>query len=63
MKTTLRFQSRLLIRRSYKPAHAQRRALNISFRFAPRFGVPVSEADRNEEPAATAPRIEIALSG
>ena len=63
MKTPIRFQSRLLIRRSYKPARAQWRALNISFRPTPRFVVPVSETDRNKEPAATAPRLEIALSG
>jgi hypothetical protein len=31
MKTPIRFQSRLLIRRSYKPGRATRRRLRIAF--------------------------------
>ncbi len=43
MKTPIRFQSRLLIRRSYKPGRFNRRALGITFRPTARFAVKVAE--------------------
>lgn len=39
LRTPLRFQSRLLIRRSYKPDRAQRRRLTVNFRPTLRFAV------------------------
>ena len=43
MKTPVRFQSRLLTRRSYKPARASRRSLGITFRPTQSIVVPVTE--------------------
>jgi hypothetical protein len=49
MKTPVRFQSRLLIRRSYKPGRRNRRALGVTFRPTSAFAVKVNEG---KEPAA-----------
>ena len=43
MKTPVRFQSRLLTRRSYKPARASRRTIGITFRPTQSVVVPVME--------------------
>ena len=63
LKTPVRYQSRLLIRRCYKPDRAQWRPLGVTFRPTQRFVVPVAGDDRKDEPAATTPRTEIARSG
>jgi hypothetical protein len=43
MKTPIRFESRLLLRRSYKPVRNRRRNLGVTFRPAPRFAARVAE--------------------
>ena len=55
MKTPIRFQSRLLIRRSYKPARTQRRALGITFRPARPFGLQVADRNSTGLPARARP--------
>jgi hypothetical protein len=52
MKTPIRFQSRLLLRRSYKPVRKRRRNLGVAFRSAPRFAVKVAEQKAVDTPAA-----------
>jgi len=50
MKTIIRFQSRLLVRRSYKPARSGRRNLGVTFRPAPRFVVRITEHPARASP-------------
>jgi hypothetical protein len=45
MKTPIRFQSRLLIRRSYKPARIFRGARGFTFRPASRAGLGIATAN------------------
>jgi hypothetical protein len=52
MKTPIRFQSRLLIRRSYKPGRFNRRALGVTFRPVPRFEVKVAQRKEPAKPEA-----------
>ena len=54
MRTPIRFQSRLLVRRSYKPGRASRRALGIKFRPAARFTVKIAEQNKTDAPAPDA---------
>ena len=54
MKTPVRFQSRLLLRRSYQPARSRPRPLGVTFRRAPRFVVQVAERPENAVPLAGA---------
>jgi hypothetical protein len=42
MRTPIRFQSRLLVRRSYKPIRGNRRALGIIFRPGSRLAVKIT---------------------
>jgi len=49
MKNPIRLQSHLLIRRSYKPIRANRRALGIIFRPGSRLAIKVTAV---QEPAA-----------
>jgi hypothetical protein len=62
MRTPVRYQSLLLLRRSYKPARATRRRLNITFHPARPVAVSISKIPKNENTDGTT-SVEIALSG
>ncbi|MDB6017992.1 MAG: hypothetical protein JWR19_2481 [Pedosphaera sp.] len=62
MKTPIRFQSRLLLRRSYKPARVNRRALGITFRPASRFDVSIAPR-KNVNPSPPDDADSTSLSG
>ena len=61
MKTPIRYQSRLLIRRSYKPARIARRRLGITFRPSRPAAVLISRNQNDKQHAIAVPR-EIRLS-
>ena len=61
MKTPIRFQSRLLTRRSYKPARTGRRNLGVTFRPAPRFAVKIADNSRAAPNAATAEALSYSI--
>ncbi len=62
MKSPIRFQSRLLIRRSYKPERITRRRLGIAFQPTRPVAVLISKSLLNDRPDSATP-VEIALSG
>ncbi len=62
MKSPIRFQSRLLIRRSYKPKRVMRRRLGIAFQPTRPVAVLISKSRLNDRPDSATP-VEIALSG
>ncbi len=62
MKTPLRLQSQLLIRRSYKPERITRRRLGIAFHPTQPVAVLISKSRHDERPDSVAP-VEIAMSG
>ena len=62
MKNPIRFQSRLLIRRSYKPERIARRKLGIAFQPTRPVAVLISKS-RNDERPDSATLDEITLSG
>lgn len=62
MKAPLRFQSQLLVRRSYKPARVKRRAIGIAFQPARPVVVSISTTQTNVTPAS-APSVDVTLSG
>jgi hypothetical protein len=62
MKTPIRLQSRLLIRRSYKPERAMRRRLGIAFRPTRPVAVLISKG-RNDGQADGKTPAQITLSG
>lgn len=57
MKTPIRFQSRLLVRRSYKPGRINRQTLGVRFRPAPRFTVTVTEQKERDAPGENSPDV------
>jgi hypothetical protein len=63
VKTPVRYQSRLLIRRSYKPARMARRRLPIAFAPARPVAVLIANHDGVRSPERAATSDEIALSG
>jgi hypothetical protein len=62
MKSPIRFQSRLLIRRSFKPERVTRRRLGIAFQPTRPVAVLISKS-RNEERPDRTTLGEITLSG
>jgi hypothetical protein len=62
MKSPIRFQSRLLIRRSYKPERLTGRRLGIAFHPARPVVVLIAKSRNDEQSGSTTP-VEIALSG
>ena len=62
VKTPLRFQSQLLLRRSYKPARIRRRTLGITFQPTRPIVVSISNNEINDKPASTTSG-EVTLSG
>ena len=62
MKSPIRFQSRLLIRRSYKPERITRRRLGIAFHPTRPVPVLISKSRHDDRPDSATP-VEIALSG
>ena len=62
MKSPIRFQSRLLIRRSYKPDRIARRKLGIAFHPTRPVDVLIAKSRHDDRPDSATP-VEIALSG
>jgi hypothetical protein len=62
MKAPIRLQSRLLIRRSYKPERLTRRRLGVAFKPTRPVAVLISKNRNDEQPDSTTP-VDIALSG
>jgi hypothetical protein len=62
MKNPIRLQSRLLIRRSYKPERIMRRRLVVAFQSTRPVAVLISKNRNNERPDSTT-LAEIILSG
>jgi hypothetical protein len=62
MKIPIRLQSRLLIRRSYKPGRIARHRLDIAFQPTRPVAVPILMNRDDEQPRRTTP-VEIMLSG
>ena len=62
MKTPIRLQSKLLIRRSYKPERVWRRRLGIAFQPTRPVAVLISK-HQNKNQSDNATPVEITLSG
>jgi hypothetical protein len=62
MKNPIRFQSRLLIRRSYKPERVSRRKLGIAFHPTRPVDALIAKS-RNDERSDNTTPVEIVLSG
>ena len=63
MKTPVRFQSQLLVRRSYRPERIRRRTLPVTFRPADRFVLSITDPLRPDATSNAGERVEIALTG